>query len=239
MPPPVPFHHPVIRGMTFCPRLLPQSLLDTLLEHIDEEQWFDPLNGRNQVMRFGNLPPWLSQLVKISRDLLPNKLRERDPAFDQMIANYYDPGQGLRHHVDLVRRFDDGIVIASLAGSCVMEYRPAENKAEDMCSHILPSHDSVKSEQTHCQQTRNSVQNSKVAAKCPLLGEATQSTTIPILLSPGDVVCLSGPARWEWEHGIPERLEDEWENKRIPRGTRISITLRKLLPDALLMPCDG
>lgn len=127
----------------------------------------------------------------------------REPTFDQMIANYYEPGQGLRHHVDLIKRFDDGIIVASISGTCIMEFRPAQSFKHESGGDVLSEEDSV----------------------------------IPILLLPGDVVCLSGPARWEWEHGIPERVEDEWEGRRIPRASRVSVTLRKLLPNALIM--DG
>lgn len=50
-----------------------------------------------------------------------------------------------------------------------------------------------------------------------------------ILLCPGDVLALSREARYDWEHGIPSRLVDEMENgQHIERGTRISVTLRKL-----------
>ncbi|KAI9320219.1 hypothetical protein BX666DRAFT_1388582 [Dichotomocladium elegans] len=51
---------------------------------------------------------------------------------------------------------------------------------------------------------------------------------IPILLRPGDILALSGPARYDWEHGIEERIADEIHGEWIERGTRISVTLRKL-----------
>ncbi|KAI7902552.1 uncharacterized protein BX663DRAFT_509639 [Cokeromyces recurvatus] len=49
-----------------------------------------------------------------------------------------------------------------------------------------------------------------------------------ILLRPGDILALSKEARYDWEHGIEERLYDEIEGEIIERGTRISVTLRKL-----------
>lgn len=52
---------------------------------------------------------------------------------------------------------------------------------------------------------------------------------IDILLCPGDVLALSGDARYKWQHGIKEQLYDEYQDEIIKRGTRISVTLRKLI----------
>ncbi|CEP18694.1 hypothetical protein [Parasitella parasitica] len=49
-----------------------------------------------------------------------------------------------------------------------------------------------------------------------------------ILLRPGDILALSQEARYDWEHGIQSRLFDEIDGQLITRGTRISVTLRKL-----------
>ncbi|KAI8987568.1 hypothetical protein BDF20DRAFT_274650 [Mycotypha africana] len=49
-----------------------------------------------------------------------------------------------------------------------------------------------------------------------------------VLLQPGDVLALSKEARYDWEHGIDKRLADEVDGDIIERGTRISVTLRKL-----------
>ena len=52
-------------------------------------------------------------------------------------------------------------------------------------------------------------------------------------VGPRDVVVLSGAARWEWSHGIAPRTEDvvadeEGEPMVLRRGTRMSITLRRM-----------
>ncbi|KAI9477787.1 MAG: hypothetical protein EXX96DRAFT_568201 [Benjaminiella poitrasii] len=49
-----------------------------------------------------------------------------------------------------------------------------------------------------------------------------------VLLRPGDILALSKEARYDWEHGIEERLFDQVEGDIVERGTRISVTLRKL-----------
>ena len=53
--------------------------------------------------------------------------------------------------------------------------------------------------------------------------------TIPVLLRPGDVLALSGEARYQWEHGIEEKTRDQIDGEWIERGTRVSITLRKMV----------
>lgn len=65
--------------------------------------------------------------------------------------------------------------------------------------------------------------------------ELEESTGIHrILLSPGDVLALSKDARYKWEHGIKEQLYDTIDDRIIVRGTRISVTLRKLKSGATL-----
>ncbi|KAI9022975.1 hypothetical protein CLU79DRAFT_834945 [Phycomyces nitens] len=60
--------------------------------------------------------------------------------------------------------------------------------------------------------------------------DASDPTEIDVLLNPGDILGLSGPARYDWEHGIKQREYDVVGGERIDRGTRISVTLRKLVP---------
>ena len=49
-----------------------------------------------------------------------------------------------------------------------------------------------------------------------------------VILHRGDVLFMCGSARYEWEHGIPARTSDMWEGNIQPRGTRISLTFRKM-----------
>ncbi|KAJ3216067.1 hypothetical protein HDU67_009947 [Dinochytrium kinnereticum] len=66
----------------------------------------------------------------------------------------------------------------------------------------------------------------------------SHSNKIPvdILLEPGDVVCLSGDARYRWTHAIAHRDRDKTMDSNgkaqvLERGERISITLRRLTPE--------
>lgn len=67
----------------------------------------------------------------------------------------------------------------------------------------------------------------------PASSPPTDSPTHSLRVRPRDVVVLSGAARWEWSHGIAPRTEDvvadeEGEPMVLRRGTRMSITLRRM-----------
>jgi alkylated DNA repair dioxygenase AlkB len=50
-----------------------------------------------------------------------------------------------------------------------------------------------------------------------------------LLLEPRSVLVLTGEARWAWQHEIPPRLADTWQNRELPRARRVSLTFR-LMP---------
>lgn len=112
--------HPSIHGLFLAPSALLPDELEALILNITDSQWFE---DKNQAMNFGLLPAFLAPLVEIGRLLLPEHLRSRTPTFNQMIANKYQPGEGLKDHVDL-HRFADGILVASLKGTCTFVFRP-------------------------------------------------------------------------------------------------------------------
>jgi hypothetical protein len=106
----------LIPGLSVIHSALDANLCNELLVKIKENHWFS--NG-NQMMFFGKLPSFLSPLYDIGLKMLPNFHRE--PLFDQCIANYYKNSQGIKPHVDLLK-FDDGILIISLLGTCTMDF---------------------------------------------------------------------------------------------------------------------
>lgn len=54
----------------------------------------------------------------------------------QVILNLYDPGEGISPHVDLLRRFGDGIVGVSLGSGCIMQFANANVSCDEQ---TLPS----------------------------------------------------------------------------------------------------
>ena len=116
-----------------------------MIEYL-ETTYFTSTNA-NQIMLFGKpdelnsgLPPYLELFIlELSEVLLqhlphtvhrmlfdprkydskevPGQLRAR-----QVILNRYSPGEGITPHVDLLNRFDDGILGVSLGSGCVMDF---------------------------------------------------------------------------------------------------------------------
>ncbi|KAG2697427.1 hypothetical protein I3760_07G105400 [Carya illinoinensis] len=170
-------------------------------------------------MRFGNLPAWASEISDSIRELVllndpgldpmnsgayygaeeecafPSDLLWREPLFDQLIVNAYQPGEGICAHVDLMR-FEDGIAIVSLESSCVMHF--------------------TKVGQPHCDAANG--------------GKSHPPTTrIPVYLTPGSLVLISGEARYSWKHEINRKPGFQiWEGQELNQRRRISVTLRKL-----------
>ncbi|MGI9323501.1 MAG: alpha-ketoglutarate-dependent dioxygenase AlkB, partial [Pseudomonadales bacterium] len=50
----------------------------------------------------------------------------------------------------------------------------------------------------------------------------------PVWLLPRSLVAMTGDARWDWCHGIPQRKSDQWGGKRYKRSRRVSLTFRKV-----------
>ncbi|XP_038905579.1 uncharacterized protein LOC120091559 [Benincasa hispida] len=142
-----------IKGLWLCKIFLSPQQQSSLLSAIRNEGWFMEAS-QNQAMRFGNLPTWAVELsdfvyeaVLSSNHMtdtltvdryngdkidcpLPSHILWREPLFDQMIANVYQPGEGICAHVDLMR-FEDGIAIVSLESPCVMHFTRVDETSCD------------------------------------------------------------------------------------------------------------
>lgn len=73
----------------------------------------------NQIMSFGRVYQF-EQLSKLALSKL-NSIGFNRSYFDQSIINRYQPGQGIKPHIDL-NRFEDGIVIACVKGNAMMVF---------------------------------------------------------------------------------------------------------------------
>ncbi|KAK0207090.1 hypothetical protein DFS33DRAFT_643283 [Desarmillaria ectypa] len=133
---------PPIPGLFFTPSLrLPAGFADSVMNYC-LETFFTSANI-NQIMLFcrapsaesstapSGLPPPLTSLLDVLSDLLMPMLPPEIhsllfPAVPtrarQAIINRYDPGEGITPHVDLLKRFGDGIVGVSFGSGCVMQF---------------------------------------------------------------------------------------------------------------------
>ncbi|KAF7818215.1 alkylated DNA repair protein alkB-like protein 8 [Senna tora] len=207
-----------IHGLWFCPDFLSPDQQSSLLSAVQNEGWFKD-TSKNQTMRFGRLPAWAIELSHSIRELVyvsdsgfdlldwgssegdrqaspfSPHLLWREPLFDQLIVNVYEPGEGICAHVDLLR-FEDGIAIVSLESSCVMHF-------------------------TRVETTADGIEDEGKSGSSP--------NRVPILLTPGSVVLMSGEARYHWRHEINRKPGFQiWEGQELDQMRRTSITLRKL-----------
>lgn len=229
-----------ISGLWLCKGFLTAIQQEDLLSAVNAEGWF--MDGaHNQAMRFKELPRWALQLSNLiynatrsyvlandslslysssqdgTSDLPLNlDLLWRVPFFDQMIVNRYQPGEGICAHVDLLQ-FEDGIAIVSLESTCVMHF-----------THQLPKASMNGSKCPENHQAGHAFANPQEHA-------FEKEEKIPILLEPGDLVLLSGDARYNWTHEINRsEICQLWKGEKIFQRRRTSVTLRKLV-----MPKQG
>lgn len=52
---------------------------------------------------------------------------------------------------------------------------------------------------------------------------------LAVLLAPGSLLVMTGPARFTWRHAIAARKSDPGASGRVPRGRRVSVTFRTML----------
>eukprot|EP00249_Psilotum_nudum_P003392 c16783_g1_i1 orf=88-1050(+) len=253
-----------VTGLWLCRNLLTNLQQQHLLATIDAEGWFAD-GAHNQAMRFGDLPSWASELSCLIRgaicsypnfpdstcelgpsmqilnsDLpLPHRILWREPLFDQMIINCYQPGEGICPHVDLLR-FEDGIAIISLESSCVMHFtrvrRPylgleiQSEEAEESYASKEPqsSMRSAEMEKENGRYWKSGHTSYKSTNGLPA-DDMPASEKVPVLLMPGDLILMSGEARYDWLHEINRKEADQvWNGQKINQTRRVSVTLRRL-----------
>lgn len=202
---------------------------------------------RDQVMLFEappakdtsdtSLPGYIHRLLSTLSSLLSpdppaptlaphlHRLLFSQPLARQAIINLYPAGTGITPHIDLVGRYADGVVGCSVIGGCVMTFSRAVASAASQSKGQSQNHGQSQRENREEQEERYNV-----------------------YLPPRSVYILSGPARWDWTHGIEARCEDvvgrnpepgsrsseleEMETETILRDLRLSITFRWLKPGA-------
>ena len=138
----------------------------------------------------------------------------RHPRINQLTVNEYVPGSGIGSHIDTETAFNDGILIITLNGGIVMEFRKvidddASTKTNDADDGCLDNSNKIQ---------RKNVQERKL-----------------VYLPPRSLMLLSGDARYKWEHMIVSRTTDTVDGTVLPRKLRVSLTLRT----ALSLPKEG
>ena len=137
---------PPIPGFFFDPTLrLPEHLADSVVSHCLATYFTAP--HIDQIMLFcragtperppSGLPPvflaLLDSLCGILKPFLPPDAHDllfptTTTLARQAIINKYEPGEGITPHVDLLKRFGDGIIGVSFCSGCVMQFASEAEK---------------------------------------------------------------------------------------------------------------
>jgi len=181
------------------------------------------------VSNSSKLPPFLTSLLKelstllfpilppdIHTLLFPSPSPSMKPKARQVIINTYLPGEGITPHIDLLDRYDDGIIGVSLGSGCVMQF---EHVGKDLAQSRSGYHPNGDPETNGDKEDYG------------------------VYLPPGSVYVMTKESRYEWTHGIERVMEDfvlggedEGPHKDggrwIDRNFRVSITFRWLLDGA-------
>ena len=127
-----------IPGLTYVPEYITFEEQNQLIHAIDQQEWSLKLKRRVQhygyrydykngslasAIYLGALPDWAEY---IASRLFNDKLTEK--AFDQLIVNEYQPGQGIISHVDCVPCFGNTIISLSLGSPCVMDFTHSQTQ---------------------------------------------------------------------------------------------------------------
>jgi hypothetical protein len=220
---------PPITGLFVPPIRLPPELADDIVQQC-MSLYFD---GRdvNQIMLFGRttsehhgnmgggLPAFLitllHRLADLLRDHLPEPVHEMlfppkdaPPRARQAILNLYHPGEGISPHVDLLKRFDDGIIGVSFGSGCVMSFERVKGQEKKLIGKDKANGDRDRWDLY--------LEDRSVLV---LSDDARYNWTHGINGRPNDFV-------------VSEKEDGQGEPEWIERKTRLSITFRWLLPGA-------
>lgn len=124
-----------IPGLTYIPNYVNVDEQNQLLNVIDQQVWsLESIESKRRIQQhgyrydykndilvsvscLGSLPDWAQNIAK---RLYSDRVTKTP--LDQLTVNEYEPGQGLRSHVDCVTCFGNTIITLSLGSSYVMEF---------------------------------------------------------------------------------------------------------------------
>ncbi|KAI4349644.1 hypothetical protein L6164_010208 [Bauhinia variegata] len=207
-----------IKGLWVCRDFLSPQKQSCLLCEIQNEGWFREASN-NQAMRFGDLPAWATELSNSIRELVLLS----DSNFDLVELDTFEGNEeACLFPSALLWRyplFDQLIVNV---------YNPGEG----ICAHVdlLRFEDGIAivSLESSCVMHFTKVET---AGGIEMERKSASPTRIPVLLTPGSLVLMSGEARYHWKHEINRKPGFQiWEGQELNQMRRTSVTLRKLCP---------
>ncbi|GMI98824.1 hypothetical protein like AT4G02485 [Hibiscus trionum] len=207
-----------INGLWLCRDFLSPQLQSSLVSSVLNEGWFNG-DSHNQAMRFGDLPAWAIELSSSIREAV-------------LLGDY------VSESMDLVT--SNGWIKPCLLPSNLLWREPLFDQlianvyhpGEGICAHVdlmrFEDGIAIVSLESSCVMhfSRAEEGGSDIVED----GEKHQlMSKIPVLLTPGSLVLMSGEARYRWKHEINRKPGFQmWDGQELVQHRRISITLRKL-----------
>ncbi|PON65699.1 Alpha-ketoglutarate-dependent dioxygenase AlkB-like [Parasponia andersonii] len=204
-----------IKGLWLCTDFLSLQHQSSLLSAVQNEGWFSEAS-HNQAMRFGQLPSWAMELSDSIRDVVVSSSYNVHDDDMELGISYNGRNGASPFPSDLLWReplFDQLIVNL---------YHPGEG----ICAHVdlmrFEDGIAIVSLESPCVMHFSQVEETT--------GESTANTKkIPVYLTPGSLILMSGEARYMWNHEINRKPGfQQWKGQELQQSRRISITLRKL-----------
>ncbi|PRQ26351.1 putative tRNA (carboxymethyluridine(34)-5-O)-methyltransferase [Rosa chinensis] len=208
-----------IKGLWLCRDFLSPQNQSALLSTIQNERWFTEAS-HNQAMRFGDLPDWAAELSDSIHKVVLSCDSDSHPI-------ELGSARGGKQNVspfpsELLSRVPlfDQLILNS--------YQPGEG----ICAHVdlLRFEDGIAilSLESSCVMHFSPVEGTSGGFLVDQ-GKDPVTTKIPVYLTPGSLILLSGEARYQWKHEINRKPGfQKWQGEELNQKKRISITLRKL-----------
>ncbi|CAG8793956.1 29804_t:CDS:2 [Gigaspora margarita] len=198
---------PSIPGLFLYKNLLTQEQQNKLVDAIINEGYFERPES-NQAMCFGTLPPFIMRVVDIIENI--------SSIFPDEIKNRKP-------------LFDQSIINVYKPGDGINSHVDLDRFEDGIVIISLLSACAMKFIPAYLINKELGYSDTSTATNL--------NEVIPVILRPGDVLAMSGPARYDWAHGIEATKIDIVGDERIVRKVRVSITLRKMKEIQVLNQC--
>ncbi|KAF5732667.1 alkylated DNA repair protein alkB 8 isoform X1 [Tripterygium wilfordii] len=205
-----------VNGLWLCRDFLSPHQQSTLLSAIQAEGWFNEA-PHNQAMRFGDLPAWATEICSSIREVVLFGDHISQP---MDLSNFDGDKEANVLASNLLWReplFDQLIVNVYQAG-------------EGICAHtdLMRFEDGIAivSLESSCV-----MHFSRAGEECDGQGKEKENhkEKVPVFLTPGSLVLMSGEARYLWKHEINRKPGFQvCEGQELIQKRRTSITFRKL-----------
>ena len=165
---------------------------------------------------------------------------------NQCTLNRYRPGDGIPAHADDPAVFGQAIWILSLGQPLSMEFAPLVSEAPKVTVNRETSTKTATNLAAATEATEETVPSADLETAFGVvnLGKSTQGRvrdplrSISVWLPSRSLLVMTGPARYDWTHGIAQRKTDLVDGEVRARGTRTSLTFRHVRSQTRDSPSD-